>query len=101
MKYIRTHEKVESKNIGEDISCKHYPKTADVAILILDKEHFKARNIARGKEDYFIMIKRSTPRRYSNSTHKFILLHSFKIYKAKVTWLKGEIDKSTVKEGDF
>ena len=60
MSALRTHTN-ESEEMERDIPCKFkWGKKSQLEILISDTIDFKIKTVARYKEEYYIMIKRST-----------------------------------------
>ena len=77
-------------------------KKAGVAILISDKIEFKMKNILRGKEDHYLMIKGS------NQEEDITILNIYapnigspQYIRQLLTTLKGQINNNTIIVGNF
>lgn len=73
---------------------------ASIDKLTTDKVNFMEK-IIRNKEGYLIMININSKRKYNSPQFLYTKQHSLKIYKGKVTELKGEIDKHRIIAEDF
>ena len=77
-------------------------KKAGVAILISDKIDFRARKIIRAKEGHYTMREESILQEDIKILNMYTSKNkALKHMRQKLTALKGEIDKATVRAGDF
>lgn len=64
-------------------------------VILSDKVDFKTRNTIRNKEKHFIMIKESVHQKDVTILNLCVLIKiNFKIKKAKLIKIKGELNKS-------
>ena len=77
-------------------------KKAGVAILISDKTDFKIKNVARDKEEHYIMIKRSIQEEDITIINIYAPnIGAPQYIKQLLTAIKEEIDSNTIIVGDF
>lgn len=81
----------------------HHPQEkSGVAILILDGEDIKIRNVIRDKEGHYIMINESVIQESIKTLNVYVPNNRVTNYmEQKVIELRGEIDESTVTVKDF
>ena len=77
-------------------------KKAGVAILISDKTDFKVKNVTRGKEGHYIMIKGSIKEEDLTIVNIYVPnIGALQYIRQLLTAIKEEIDSNTVIMGDF
>ena len=83
------------------IPCKCKSKEARVAIVLSYKIDFKIKNVTRGKEGHYIMIKGSTPKDITIVNIYAPNICAPQYIRQILTAIKGEIDSNTIIVGDF
>ena len=86
----------------KDIPCKWNQKKAGVAILISDKIDFKIKNVTRGKEGHYIMIKGSIQEEDITIINIYAPnIGAPQYIRQLLTAIKEEIDSYTIIVEDF
>ena len=76
-------------------------RKARITILIIEKIDLKIKNVTRGKEGHYIMIKGSIQEEDITIVNVYVPNIGAPLYKTNTNRQKGEIDNNTVIVGDF
>ena len=86
----------------KDIPCKWKSNKAAGAILVSDKIHFKIKNVTRGKEGHYIMIKETIQEEDITIINIYAPnIGAPQYIRQLLTDIKEEIDSNTIRVGDF
>ena len=88
---------IESERMKKYIPCKWKQKKAGVAIFISEKINLKMKKIARDKEGYYLMIKRSIQEEGITIVNIYALNIGVPEYiRQTLTHIKGEIESNMI-----